>query len=238
VEEIKDALWSLPPGAQKEIATQIVWSLGIDNVDAKKEIATAVLQTLGNADVDAKKEIATVALQTFGFDSIDAKKEVATTALQTLPPDTLGSVIGGITGVSIDQLVEADTGDIQKVAASQIGLLTGFYNAVLAQARRSFNWALIAAGTGLVFFIGAVVFLLTIQSSSIATISVIGGAIVEVIAGVNFYLYNKTTAQLAEFHQRLERTQRFLLANSIAESLENEQKQETRAALVRTIAAL
>jgi hypothetical protein len=61
---------------------------------------------------------------------------------------------------------------------------------------------------------------------------------VEVIAGINLYLYNKTTAQLAEFHQRLERTQRFLLANSIAESLENEQKQETRASLVRTIATL
>jgi hypothetical protein len=189
--------------------------LGQDAIEAKKEIATAVLLTL---------------------DSIPARQEVAMTALQSLPRDALGTVIGGVTGVSLNQLVEANPGDIQKIAASQIGLLAGFYDSVLKQARRSFIWALTAAGIGILFSIGAVAFLLTIQSSSIATISVIGGTIVEVIAGINFYLYNKTTAQFADFRRRLDHTQRFLLANSIIESLKGEKKQEARASQVNIIA--
>jgi O-acetylhomoserine/O-acetylserine sulfhydrylase-like pyridoxal-dependent enzyme len=83
---------------------------------------------------------------------------------------------------------------------------------------------------------GALVFLLAAQASLIATISVIGGAMVEVIAGINFVLYGKTTTQLANFHERLDRTQRFLLANSICESLNGEIKEKARAALVHTIA--
>ena len=86
------------------------------------------------------------------------------------------------------------------------------------------------------FFLGAVVLLITIQSQSIATISVIGGAIVEVIAGINFFLYGKTTTQLAHFHERLDRTQRFLLANSICETLGDETQQKSRSELVRIIA--
>ena len=141
---------------------------------------------------------------------------------------------------SLSHLAEAKPGDVQRIAASQIELLTSYYNAVLAQARRSFNWALVAAGVGLVFFLGAVVFLLVTQSADVAvpvaTVSAIGGALVEVIAGINFFLYSKTTAQLATFHQHLDQTQRFLLANSMCESLEGEYKQVTRASLINTIA--
>jgi len=80
--------------------------------------------------------------------------------------------------IYIDQLSEAEPGNIQVVAASQIRLLTSYYNAVLVQATTSFRWALIAAGVGLVFFLGAVVLLITVESQSIAMVSVIGGTIV------------------------------------------------------------
>jgi hypothetical protein len=133
-------------------------------------------------------------------------------------------------------LAEADPGDVQKIAASQIDLLTSYYNAVLGQATMSFRWALVATGIGLCFFILAITFLLVTQSQAVATISVISGALVEVIAGINFHLYNKTTTQLSNFHQHLDQTQRFLLANSICEALEGETKQATRAAIVNTIA--
>ena len=78
---------------------------------------------------------------------------------------------------------------------------------------------------------------MTTQSASIATVSVIGGAIIEVIAGINFYLYNKTTTQFSDFHNRLDHTQRFLLANSLVSMMrDDEKKYETRAALVHIIA--
>ena len=154
-------------------------------------------------------------------------QEMATTTTLIPPRDQV---------IYLDQLSEAEPGEVQAVAASQIRLLTSYYSAVLAQATKSFQWALIAAGIGLVFFLGAVVLLITIQSQSIATISVIGGAIVEVIAGINFFLYGKTTTQLAHFHERLDRTQRFLLANSICETLGDETQQKSRSELVRIIA--
>ena len=135
-----------------------------------------------------------------------------------------------------DQLADTHPGDVQRIAASQIDLLTNYYNTVLQQATMSFRSALIAAGVGLSFFIGAIVFLLVTQSQAIAAISVISGALVEVIAGINFYLYNKTTVQLSNFHQHLDQTQRFLLANSMCEAIEGETKQTTRASIVNTIA--
>jgi uncharacterized membrane protein YgdD (TMEM256/DUF423 family) len=146
------------------------------------------------------------------------------------------TAIGSSATVIVNQLAEADPSDVQQIAASEIRLLINYYDAVLDQAKKSFRWALVAAGIGLVFFMGALAFLLAAQASLIATISVIGGAVVEVIAGINFVLYGRTTAQLSDFHQRLDRTQRFLLANSICASLNGEIKDKTRAALVHTIA--
>ncbi len=137
---------------------------------------------------------------------------------------------------AIVTLTSAAPGDIQKIAASQITLLTSYYDAVLRQATMSFRWALGAAIVGLLFFITAIVFLLTTSIQEVATVSVIGGALVEVISGINFVLYGKTTTQLAYFHQRLDQTQRFLLANSICELLEGEAKQKARSELIAVIA--
>ncbi len=147
-----------------------------------------------------------------------------------------GIVIGDSNTVVIRALSETQPGDIQKIAASQIKLLDNYYNAVLAQATMSFRWAIIAAVVGLAFFLGAILFLLNSQNQSIATISIVGGTLVEVISGINFFLYGKTTTQLAYFHQKLDQTQRFLLANSICESLKGDEKEKSRSRLVTIIA--
>jgi len=137
---------------------------------------------------------------------------------------------------SLDRLSKADRADVQEIAASQIQLLTAYHTLVLDQARRSFRWALIAAGVGLGFFLAAVGFLVYQQLANVAVVSLVSGALVEVISGINFYLYGKTSAQLAEFQNRLDATQRFLLANSICESLQGETKQQARWELIRAIA--
>ena len=202
--------------------------------DAEEEIIAAVVRA---TDTDAAKKAA--AAEALRSASDDLKKEIATEAVQTLSAEArrdVASVLGVAASDSINRLAEAEPGDILKVAASQIALLASYYKAVLDQAKMSFRWALVAAGIGLMFFLGAVFFLLTRESEAIATVGVISGALVEVIAGINFYLYNKTTAQLADFHYRLEQTQRYLLANSICEALQGNTKQETRAFLIQTIA--
>jgi hypothetical protein len=136
---------------------------------------------------------------------------------------------------SLKQLSEADPADVQTIAASQIRLLATYYELVRDQSRQSFRWALVAAIAGCIFFLSALTFVITRQLESAATISLISVALIELISGINFYLYGKTTNQLGDFQTRLDWTQRYLLANSIIESMEGEHKQLSRADLVRVI---
>lgn len=137
---------------------------------------------------------------------------------------------------TLENLAEIRPDEVQKIAASQIIILSSYYIEALKQAKKSFNWGLVAAGVGLFFFLGAIGVLLLDKSQSIATISAVSGAVVEFISAINFYLYGTTTKQLSDFHERLDRTQRFLLANSICESIEGDERQKARAQLVQAIA--
>ncbi len=67
---------------------------------------------------------------------------------------------------SLDRLSKAAQTDVQEVAVSQIQLLAVAHTLVLDQARRSFFWALIAAGVGLLFYVASVTFILLQQSQS------------------------------------------------------------------------
>ena len=95
---------------------------------------------------------------------------------------------------------------------------------------------MVVATIGFAVFIVSLFILFTTGLREIAAIGLLGGTIVEVLAGLQFYLFGKTTDQLAYFQQGLDRTHTFLLANSICETLEGENKQESRAELVKLIA--
>lgn len=138
--------------------------------------------------------------------------------------------------VPIERLSKADPANVQEIAASQIALLSNYHKEVLDQAKKSFLWALIAAAIGLTFFISAISFLIFHQATEVAIISAICGTLIEFISAINFYLYGKTASQMADYQLRLDRTQQFLLANSMCESLEGELKHSTRSELIRTIA--
>jgi arsenate reductase-like glutaredoxin family protein len=138
---------------------------------------------------------------------------------------------------AVQAISEATPGDIQVIASAQIEILDSYHREVLQQAKNSFLWALLSSIAGFSLFLVAVFFPLQKQPKERAIIPLVGGAFVEVIAGVNFYLYGRTTTQLSSFHRRLDRTQRFLLANSMCESIEGELKQTTRAELVKTVSA-
>ena len=122
-----------------------------------------------------------------------------------------------------------------EVAASQVVISERYYNNVLQHARRLFRWALIAAGTGLIFFLAAVALLVGHQPVTGALISLTSGAVLEALAVLNFSLYGRVFNQLRELHERLDRTQQYLLANSICESLKGEVKQATQIELIRAM---
>jgi hypothetical protein len=136
---------------------------------------------------------------------------------------------------AIANVAKAKSDDISQVAASQLDISKQYYEGVLAQGRQSFRWAVAAAATGLAFFIAGVGFALVSNKINAAIISALGGGVVEVISGLNFWLYTKAAGQLDEFHVRLERMQRFLLANSVAQTLAEPERTTAVASLAQTI---
>lgn len=133
----------------------------------------------------------------------------------------------------LERLAQADPADIQQIAAAQIELLSSYYKETLRQADASFKWALIAAGAGFVFFVSAIGLALEQELSNSAVISATGGALTSFIAAINFYLYSRAAWQMTEYQGRLDKTQRFLLANSMCEGLNDDTKQQTRAQIIQ-----
>ena len=136
---------------------------------------------------------------------------------------------------AIALLGTADPKDVQQVAASQPRLLSAYHQMALDQSRRSFFWALIGSGAGLALFVVAVAVSLLSGLGAASLVPLVAGAVVQVVSGVVFYLYGKTSSQLSAFHSRLEVLQRYLLANSICEGLSEPERDKARAALIGEI---
>ena len=136
---------------------------------------------------------------------------------------------------SLQGLENASPGNVQEIAASQIGMLATYHEIALAQSRRSFWWALVGSGVGLVFLVAAVILALITGALS-SVISALSGVAFEAVSGLVFWLYGRTSSQLSSFHSTLDQTQRYLLANSICESLTGEERNRARAELIRAIA--
>jgi hypothetical protein len=139
-------------------------------------------------------------------------------------------------GRLVENVAKADPANVQAIAANQIELLLPYHQIVQAQSHQSLVWALIGAGVGLAFFLIAAGFTIWTGKVVEAIIPVISGAVIEIVASIVFYLYGKTTSQMGEFHSRLERLQLYLVANSMCESLKEEQRDKTRSGLIREIA--
>jgi hypothetical protein len=168
----------------------------------------------------------------------DQEHFMPTNAGRYLSAEVTGSKTAFMLSKFLTDLANTKRDDVQSIAASQIALLVGYHEIVMSQSRKSFFWALIGAATGLGFFVAASGYALWTGNTVTAAIPVIAGAIFEVVSGIMFNLYGKTTSQLGDFHGRLETLQRYLLANSICESLQGEARDSTRSDLVREIARM
>ena len=104
-----------------------------------------------------------------------------------------------------------------------------------SQSRQSFFLACIVGLIGLALIIAAVLIGLFTDKVIVSAISGASGISFEVLAGFILQLYKQASVQLATFHQSIDDMHRFLVANSICESLE-EKKEDTRSALVLDIA--
>lgn len=140
----------------------------------------------------------------------------------------------------IEDMAKADADDVKKIAVKQLEMLADYYELSLSHANRSFRVALVAGAIGLGFFLWAAwSYWGGSSNGDAASLGMMGGAVSEFIAGVNFLLYGKTLEQLNLFQGKLENTQRFLLANSLCESLKQENlKEYTRARLIGSLVGM
>ena len=132
-----------------------------------------------------------------------------------------------------DEVAHTQPGDTQKMASLLQKMILRYYEDVLLQAKQSFRSALGAAILGTLFF-GLAVWM---KDDGMVNAGLVAGAIVSVISGVNFWLYGKAARQFSVFHVCLERTNRFMLANTMCESMESTTRDQLRAELVRIVAS-
>jgi hypothetical protein len=128
-----------------------------------------------------------------------------------------------------------DPTKIQEVAASQVAISEMYYNTSLQHAQRLLRLALITAGAGLIFFLLAVAFQVLQKPVNGSWISLASGGVLAILSMLIFSLYGWVFNQSRTFHESLDRTQQYLLANSICENLKGDVKQATQIELIRAM---
>jgi hypothetical protein len=109
-----------------------------------------------------------------------------------------------------------------------------YFEDVRNQAQKSFHSALVAAAVGTLFFLFAAFYGMGLDKK--AWVGIIAGGLIQVISAINFYLYGRVARQFATFHICLERTNRFLLANTLCENLQPPLRDQVRHELITVVA--
>ena len=129
--------------------------------------------------------------------------------------------------------------DIKETLVLQMEMSKQYHKNVLFRANLSFIFALVFAGIGILLFFSIIIFMVLGLSNNITTtvVSVVAGTLVQVLSGINFYLYNRASGQLQTFHKSLDRLQNYMLANSICQGLDKVDRAHTCAQLSLIIAS-
>lgn len=136
-----------------------------------------------------------------------------------------------------EDLAEAPPGEAQQKIASLLWQMSlEYYKDARRQAQQSFYCALGAASIGTLFFMYAAALVMH-HDTSTASISLIAGALIQVISAINFVLYGRAARQFALFHICLERTTRFCLADTFCENIDSLDKNSVRKELVQVVAS-
>lgn len=140
---------------------------------------------------------------------------------------------------AIEKIAQADPSNLAAVVSPNLEMGNSYYLNTLNQSRQSFSWALVGEGVVILFFIAAVI-LFTLRLPGNASylaplITALAGAVVQVVTGILFKFYSSASDQTTACHNRLDRIQRFFIANSACESLDEASKSTTRVALIKKL---
>jgi len=135
-----------------------------------------------------------------------------------------------------EQLAHAEPGNIQQIGALLQDMILRYYADVRSQAQQSFWAALSVAVAGIAFFVWAIWHQMSVPTGEQLTLKLVAGGLIQMISGTIFVLYGRATRQFGSFHVCLERTNRFLLANTICETLSATMRDDIRKELISIIA--
>lgn len=123
--------------------------------------------------------------------------------------------------------------DILSTMYRNVAELKGYYTLNKYQARSAYTSALFMCFLGFtIFIIGVVINYLSPSKKTIIPYATLAGAVVEVISGLFFWLYNQALKQIKLFVEKLTETQRYLAAIQIAKSISEENRDKVYADIV------
>lgn len=114
--------------------------------------------------------------------------------------------------------------DIFKLLYKNVRESTEYYIISKRQANKSFTLAIISCVFGVIIYICGFL-IVAILNKDIAIFTTIAGTVVELVAGLSFWMYSKSLKQLNEYHKRLSSTEKYLTAIQMADKLDSQEKQ-------------
>ena len=124
--------------------------------------------------------------------------------------------------------------NVLNMMTDNVSELREYYVISKQQARKSFSAALFICFFGIfIYLLGIITYL--IFDKNISIISIIGGTVVEVIAGLFFWLYREATKQLGIYHQRLGSTEKYLTVIQIIKEMAEDKQVEAYNNLIASI---
>lgn len=101
------------------------------------------------------------------------------------------------------------------------------------QAKSSFLFSIIACIVGIVMIGISLYSVFKMKDTQFAIISIVGGAVTELIAGTVLVIHNKSALQLNYYYDALHENEKFLSAINLADKLEDDDKRDMYIEIIR-----
>ncbi len=101
------------------------------------------------------------------------------------------------------------------------------------QAKTSFGFSVVACTVGIAMIIMSLYYVFIIKDTQFAIISIVGGAVTELISGTVLVIHNKSALQLNYYYDALHENEKFLSAINLADKLEDNDKRDMYIEIIR-----
>lgn len=136
---------------------------------------------------------------------------------------------------SLSTEAQNESSDVLELMSIHMKEIKDYYILSKSMAKDSFYLSVIMCILGFTIISASIIALFLVNISFIQTlIPVIGGAIVEVIAGTSLNVYKKSLEQLNQYYESLHNNERYLSLVSLVDRLSNEKKDDIYTSIINS----